>query len=61
MAATILDPTSKESYCFLVDWYDSHANLTRQYQLFWFPGDKTIEMVSDKKISGTARIVESKS
>ncbi|KAJ3039650.1 Nucleoside diphosphate kinase 7 [Rhizophlyctis rosea] len=49
MAATIPDPTSKESYCFLVDWYDSHANLTRQYQLFWFPGDKTIEMYDLKQ------------
>lgn len=39
---------SKNRYCFLVDWFDVHAQLTRRYQLFYYPFDHSIEMYDVK-------------
>lgn len=36
---------TKTRYCFLVDWFDIHAQLTRHYELFYYPYDSTVEMV----------------
>ncbi|EGF82548.1 hypothetical protein BATDEDRAFT_86343 [Batrachochytrium dendrobatidis JAM81] len=36
-------------YCFLVDWFDNHAQLTRQYEFFFYPLDSTIEMYDSKQ------------
>ncbi|XP_014779666.1 nucleoside diphosphate kinase 7 [Octopus bimaculoides] len=33
-------------YCFVVDWYDAVASLTRRYQFLYYPKDKSVEMVS---------------
>ena len=33
-------------YAFIADWYDPNAALTRKYQLFYYPSDSTVEMVS---------------
>ena len=41
---------TKTRYCFLVEWFDTHAQLTLHYQLFFYPSDKTVEMVSFKII-----------
>ncbi|KAJ3332092.1 Nucleoside diphosphate kinase 7 [Blyttiomyces sp. JEL0837] len=38
-----------ERMCFLVDWFDVHAQLTRNYQLFFYPADNTIEMYDVKQ------------
>ncbi|KAJ3383524.1 Nucleoside diphosphate kinase 7 [Entophlyctis sp. JEL0112] len=35
-----------ERMCFLVEWFDVHAQLSRQYQLFFYETDNSIEMVS---------------
>ncbi|KAJ1552427.1 Nucleoside diphosphate kinase 7 [Cladochytrium tenue] len=43
--ASITDPR----YCFLVDWFDAHAQLARQYQLFFYPSDNTVEMYDIKQ------------
>ena len=34
-------------YAFIADWYDPNAALTRKYQLFYYPNDSTVEMVSN--------------
>ncbi|TPX60702.1 nucleoside-diphosphate kinase [Powellomyces hirtus] len=47
MAATTEDSGTR--FCFLVDWYDGHADLSRSYQLFYFPVDQTIEMYDVKQ------------
>ncbi|KAJ3188085.1 hypothetical protein HK101_009214, partial [Irineochytrium annulatum] len=39
-----------------VDWFDGHAQLTRQYQLFFYPVDSTIEMV-ERLSSGEFRSI----
>ena len=33
-------------YSFIVEWYDTAASLTRQYQLIFYTSDGTLEMVS---------------
>lgn len=38
-----------ERYCFLTGWFDVHAQLTREYQLFYYPSDNTIEMFDVKQ------------
>ena len=35
----------EDRYCFLVDWYDTHACITRRYQLFYYSSDSTVDMV----------------
>lgn len=40
MSRSVTDPR----LCFLADYYDELAALTREYQLFFYFGDKTIEM-----------------
>ncbi|KAJ3157211.1 Nucleoside diphosphate kinase 7 [Geranomyces variabilis] len=40
---------SAARFCFLVDWYDAHADLSRSYQLLYFPADQTIEMYDVKQ------------
>ncbi len=34
-----------ERFTFNVEWFDQVASLTRQYQLYYFPNDATLEMV----------------
>ncbi|KAL2919199.1 hypothetical protein HK105_201474 [Polyrhizophydium stewartii] len=41
--------TTRARYCFLVDWFDTHAQLTRQYEFFYYPSDATIEMYDSKQ------------
>jgi nucleoside-diphosphate kinase len=36
-------------YCFLVEWFDLHAQIYRTYQLFYFPSDGSIEMYDIKQ------------
>jgi nucleoside-diphosphate kinase len=36
---------SKTRYCFHAEWFDIHAQLTRHYELFFYPADNTVEMV----------------
>ncbi|KAI9349141.1 nucleoside diphosphate kinase [Obelidium mucronatum] len=38
-----------ERMCFLVEWFDVHAQLTRQYQLFYYDSDNSIEMYDPKQ------------
>ncbi|KAJ3403040.1 Nucleoside diphosphate kinase 7, partial [Chytridiales sp. JEL 0842] len=38
-----------ERMCFLVEWFDVHAQLTRQYQLFYYMADNSIEMYDIKQ------------
>ncbi|KAI8621536.1 nucleoside diphosphate kinase 7-like protein [Chytriomyces sp. MP71] len=38
-----------ERMCFLVEWFDVHAQLTRQYQLFFYVSDNSIEMYDTKQ------------
>lgn len=38
------DPTS-DRYAFLVEWFDTNAQLAREYQLFVYPADNSVEMV----------------
>ncbi|ORY44065.1 nucleoside diphosphate kinase [Rhizoclosmatium globosum] len=38
-----------ERMCFLVEWFDVHAQLTRQYQLFFYESDNSIEMYDPKQ------------
>ncbi|KAJ3239736.1 Nucleoside diphosphate kinase 7 [Chytriomyces hyalinus] len=38
-----------ERMCFLVEWFDVHAQLTRQYQLFFYESDNSIEMYDTKQ------------
>lgn len=37
--------SSDERYAYNVDWFDTHAQITRQYQLFFTPSDYSFEMV----------------
>ena len=37
--------SSEERYVFSVEWYDSAASLIRTYNLIYYLGDNTIEMV----------------
>ncbi len=32
-------------YSFKVEWFDTVASLLRPYELYYFPHDKTLEMV----------------
>ena len=32
-------------YCFEAEWFDVHAQLFRKYEFFFYPSDRTIEMV----------------
>ena len=36
---------TEERFVFVVEWYDQQASLLRNYQLTYFTGDNTIEMV----------------
>ncbi|TPX68700.1 nucleoside-diphosphate kinase [Spizellomyces sp. 'palustris'] len=47
MAATAEE--SNNRYCFVVDWHDVHADITRSYQLFFYPADQTAEMYDVKQ------------
>jgi hypothetical protein len=40
---------SKTRYCFLAEWFDIHAQLTRNYELLYYPSDRTVEMVINAK------------
>ncbi|KAJ3092639.1 Nucleoside diphosphate kinase 7 [Quaeritorhiza haematococci] len=40
--------SNSERYCFLVDWFDAHAQLTRQYHFFFYPQDNSVEMYDIK-------------
>ena len=33
-------------YCFEAEWFDVHAQLFRKYEFFFYPSDRTIEMVT---------------
>ncbi|KAH6562007.1 hypothetical protein BASA50_004733 [Batrachochytrium salamandrivorans] len=41
--------STEPRYCFLVDWFDIHAQLTREYEFFFYPSDSTIEMYDSKQ------------
>lgn len=41
--------TMEERYSFITDWYDTYAAMKRQYQLVYYPSDKTCEMVDLKQ------------
>jgi len=38
----------ESTYCFIVEWFDSQADLVRKYQLFFFAADNTLEMYDVK-------------
>ncbi|KAI8812611.1 nucleoside diphosphate kinase [Cladochytrium replicatum] len=38
-----------ERYCFIVHWFDSHAQLNREYQLFFYAQDNSVEMFDIKQ------------
>ncbi|KAI8809228.1 hypothetical protein BJ742DRAFT_738382 [Cladochytrium replicatum] len=38
-----------ERYCFIVHWFDSHAQLNREYQLFFYSQDNSVEMFDIKQ------------
>lgn len=35
-------------YCFLVEWFDNHAKMVKQYTLYYYRVDDTIEMFDNK-------------
>uniref|UniRef100_A0A8D3BPF7 Nucleoside diphosphate kinase homolog 7 n=1 Tax=Scophthalmus maximus TaxID=52904 RepID=A0A8D3BPF7_SCOMX len=37
-----------DRYAFLAEWYDPTASLLRRYQLFYYPGDASVEMFDVK-------------
>lgn len=39
---------NEERHCFVTEWYDTHAEIKRRYQLMRYPGDNTIEMYDIK-------------
>jgi len=39
---------NEERHCFITEWYDSHAEFKRQYQLMHYAKDDTIEMYDIK-------------
>ena len=39
----------EERYVFETQWYDQQAELNRYYRITFYPGDSTIEMVSQKQ------------
>jgi len=40
--------SNEERHCFITEWYDSHAEFRRQYQLMHYLKDNTIEMYDIK-------------
>lgn len=42
------DVNSDQKYQWLVEWYDAHATVVRQYYLYWYLSDATIEMFDVK-------------
>ncbi len=44
--------TSQQRYCFLCEFFDSMAGIVRQYQLYFYPEDNSIEMhdIKNKKV-----------
>lgn len=36
----------EEKYSISVEWYDEISSLVRPFMLFYFPSDRTVEMVS---------------
>lgn len=36
-------------YAFVVEWFDTQAEMMRQYQLIYFQLDETIEMVTQER------------
>uniref|UniRef100_A0A8D2ZFB1 Nucleoside diphosphate kinase homolog 7 n=1 Tax=Scophthalmus maximus TaxID=52904 RepID=A0A8D2ZFB1_SCOMX len=38
----------EDRYAFLAEWYDPTASLLRRYQLFYYPGDASVEMFDVK-------------
>lgn len=39
---------AKTRYCFVTEWFDIHAQLTRTYEFFFYPVDQTIELYDVK-------------
>jgi nucleoside-diphosphate kinase len=39
---------NEERHCFITEWYDTHAEIKRQYQLMHYAKDNTIEMYDIK-------------
>lgn len=44
-------------YAFLVEWLDPQAQLVRQYLLFYYSIDATVEMVSGRAVVPDQRIL----
>lgn len=38
----------KERYAFTAEWYDPNASFNRQYQVLFYPSDRTVEMIDIK-------------
>jgi len=45
---SVLKMANEERHCFITEWYDSHAEIKRRYQLMHYPKDNTIEMYDIK-------------
>lgn len=36
-----------ERFVFIAEWYDPNASLFRRYELLFYPGDGSVEMVNE--------------
>lgn len=36
-----------ERFVFITEWYDPNASLFRRYELLYYPGDGSVEMVNE--------------
>lgn len=36
-----------ERFVFITEWYDPNASLYRRYELLYYPGDGSVEMVNE--------------
>ena len=41
-----MEQVKEERYVFAVEWFDKQADLIRNYLLTFYPGDNSIDMVS---------------
>ena len=41
-----------ERFAFVAEWFDNNAQLVREYQLFFYPTDNSVEMVRAAVVHG---------
>lgn len=47
MKSSFFLQNQSERFVFITEWYDPNASLFRRYELLYYPGDGSVEMVNE--------------